>query len=132
MTKPANITGNAEIAASLHAARRSPNPAEALLAVADAIAANPAQKRRAEAVRFAAKRLEADPFDADAATSISAAAEDYARAARWDSMEAAAEADMDKVPHNLTFPLARGRTPGEPMQRDTTRLTGRNPFYGRS
>ncbi|HDR9134289.1 MULTISPECIES: hypothetical protein [Burkholderia] len=130
MTKPTTTTSSAALAASLQAARRSPNPSKALLAVADAIAANPAQKYRAEAVRFAAKRLEVDPFDADAAASINVIAEDYARAARWDSMQAAAEADTDKVPHNLIFPLARGQAPTDamPVKR---KLSGRSDYYAK-
>ncbi|HEJ2441810.1 hypothetical protein LGM75_28845 [Burkholderia multivorans] len=121
-----------KIAEKLEAARRSPNPAAALLAVADAVATDPAQKRRADAIRFAAKRLEADPFDADAAQAVAVQTDEFHAAARRAAIQARAEVkDPLTVPHNLTFPLAPGRTPDEPMERDTTKLTGRNPFYGR-
>ncbi|WP_175888327.1 hypothetical protein [Burkholderia contaminans] len=124
--------GAAEFAEMLEAARRSKDPAAALLKVADAIATVPSQGGRAEEIRFAAKRLEVDPFDAAAALTVTVRMDEYRAAARRAAMWVNPEHDPLTVPHNLTFPLARGRTPDEPMQRDTTRLTGRNPFYVRS
>ncbi|MGC3026149.1 hypothetical protein ACPUER_13540 [Burkholderia sp. DN3021] len=130
-TNPAPLSAH-EIAEKLEAARRSPNPAAALLAVADAMAADPSQTGRAKEIRFAAKRLEANPFDADAGQTIAVRLDEFKRSARMADMHVDPAKDPLTVPHNLTFPLAPGRTPDEPMQRDMTRLTGRNPFYGRS
>ncbi|MCW3504359.1 hypothetical protein [Burkholderia cenocepacia] len=134
MTKQTNpeTLGAAEFAEMLEAARRSKAPAAELLKVADVMAAVPAWGYRAEEIRFAAKRLEANPWDSDAAQTIAVRLEDFKSAARMAKALVDPATDPLTVPHNLTFPLAPGRTPDEPMRRDTTRLTGRNPFYGRS
>ncbi|MBU9680900.1 hypothetical protein KTF37_29050 [Burkholderia multivorans] len=86
MTNKPNKTTQAplsahEMAEKLEAARRSPNPAAALLEVAEAIAAVPGQGGRAEEIRFAAKRLEADPFDDVAVLTISTRIDDFKQAA---------------------------------------------------
>lgn len=134
MTKQTNseTLGAAEFAEMLEAARRSKAPAAELLKVADAIATVPSQRGRADEIRFAAKRLEVDPFDAAAALTVTVRMDEYRAAASRAAMWVNPATDPLTVPHNLTFPLAPGRTPDEPMQRDMTRLTGRNPFYDRS
>ncbi|VWB54423.1 hypothetical protein [Burkholderia metallica] len=80
-TNPAPL-GAAELAEMLEAARRSKAPVAELLKVADAMAAVPSQTRRAEEIRFAAKRLEANPWDADAAQTVSVRIEEFRSAAK--------------------------------------------------
>ncbi|AJY42692.1 hypothetical protein I6G56_11730 [Burkholderia humptydooensis] len=118
----------AEIAEKLEAARRSPRPAAALLQVAEAMSANPVLEGRAEEIRFAAKRLEADPFDDVAVLTISTRIDDFKRAAFRDSLVWNPVNDPLTVPHNLTFPLARGQTPtdAKPTQ---SKLSGRADYY---
>ncbi|KVR74656.1 hypothetical protein WK24_06555 [Burkholderia vietnamiensis] len=84
MTKQTNpeALGAAEFAEMLEAARCSKSPAAELLKVADTMAAVPSQTRRAEEIRFAAKRLESNPWDADAAQTVSVRIEEFKSAAK--------------------------------------------------
>ncbi|KVD79283.1 hypothetical protein [Burkholderia ubonensis] len=118
----------ARVLEALESARRSKAPADGIRKAAGIAADIPSYGGVVEDLRFVAKRLEADPWDAIGAKALEVRMEWLSNAAKPSSVSDPSSDPLTVQP-NLIFPLAPGHAPNEPMQRDMTPLTGRDPFY---